>query len=311
MKQLKSIIPVSKDKENLERSVNEVIFDAIFKDVFAVLDEYNAESFENTISELRRAIQQGKIQYSNGEFSGAINAKISRELKELGAVFKRGKWTITANKIPASISSAIAVSNVRFKELYSDVLVALEPAKINEALSNVSFTGEYEQSISGLENQFKTSVKAIGVTPELSKDMIESISGDFNNNMKLYIKDWTETNIVSLREDVTKNMFEGARAENLVKIIQDKFAVSKRKAKFLAAQETRLLSASFTENRYKSAGVTKYRWSSSQDARVRDRHKHLHGKVFAWGEAVIDDKGTRGNPQESFGCRCRAVPIVE
>jgi SPP1 gp7 family putative phage head morphogenesis protein len=68
----------------------------------------------------------------------------------------------------------------------------------------------------------------------------------------------------------------------------------------------------FREERYKSIGVLKYRWSSSNDERVRDRHRELNGKIFEWTNPPISGaNGERQHAGEPFGCRCVAVAIVD
>ena len=102
------------------------------------------------------------------------------------------------------------------------------------------------------------------MAPEIAPEMVVTLSEQYNSNMKRYIKDWAETNIVELREKVQANAFKGARAKNLVSMIQKDYGVSQRKAKFLASQETRLITGEFTKERYKSAGIKKYRWFRSR-----------------------------------------------
>lgn len=311
MKQLKPIeIPV-KYEEQLEKEVFATMKQAMFSSVLYAIREYNNTQIDNANGALREALKRGKIQYKDGSFYGKFNTKLSRELKKLGASFNKRTKTWYLSELPGDLYSAVVYADARAKALYQSVVDALDTNNIQVILDNADFTGSFEKSINQMEQQFKVSVSAVGIKPSFSDDMIKSISEQYSNNMKLYIKDWLEKDILSLREKVEKNAFTGYRAESLIKTIQEQYGVSQRKAKFLASQETRLLTGQFTQERYKSAGVTKYRWSTSNDSRVREDHKELHGKIFQWGEAIIDDKGTRGNPKEAFGCRCKAIPILD
>ena len=313
MKQLKPIEYQKTNEERMQKAVFTVMFDAMFKDVFAILKEYNTKSFDNASGFLSQALRNGRIQFVDGVFTGKMNARLSKELKSIGATFDKRtkKWKLPNAKLPPELATAVVLANLRFKRLHADIIKALDTDKVLEALKQSDFTPDYEKTMNGLERQFKDSVASIGIEAKLSDDMVKSLSDGYNTNMKLYINKWAEPSILKLREQVTKNVFDGARAENLVGMIKKEYGVSQRKAKFLASQETRLLTGKFTEERYKSAGVTKYRWSTSNDSRVRSEHKHLHGKIFSWGEAVIDDEGTRGNPKEAFGCRCKAIPVFD
>lgn len=313
MKQLKPVVPSPKNEQRTERSVDAVMYEAIFKDVFDIIREYNAERFENASSVLVSAIASGRVQYQGGDFTGSINARISRELRSIGAKFdkRRKVWTLPEDQAPATVIAASVSANERFKRLHADIEEALSPTKAALVIGGASFVSDYSQTMNNVELQFKKSVKPLGVTPQLSQDMVDTLAERYSNNMKLYIQKWAEPQILKLRELVQKNAFNGARAESLVKIIESEYGVSQRKAKFLAKQETKLVTSAFNQERYKSVGVTKYRWSTSRDERVREEHRELNGKVFQWGEAVIDDQGNKGDPGQAFGCRCIAIPVVE
>jgi SPP1 gp7 family putative phage head morphogenesis protein len=82
---------------------------------------------------------------------------------------------------------------------------------------------------------------------------------------------------------------------------------------FLAKQESGLMMAAYTSNRMKDTGITKFKWLTMDDERVRKGHKHLDGKIFFIAEPPIINlqTGQRGLPKQDFGCRCLMIPIVE
>lgn len=275
--------------------------------------KYNMQRFDNAKSALKSAILGGRVQYQGGYITGKISAKISREVKKLGGTFdkRRKAWHLPTEIAPGGVIAASVSANERIKAMYEEVIQALQPERAINVIEKSSFADNYTDTLNGIEGQFKASVSTIGVKPQISEDMVTTLAEQYSENMKLYIKKWAEPQILKLREQVTQNAFNGARAENLVKTIQKEYGVSQRKAKFLAKQETKLITSKFNIERYKSVGVTKYKWSTSNDSRVREDHKELNGKVFQWDEAVIDDHGNRGNPGEAFGCRCIARPVFE
>ena len=105
----------------------------------------------------------------------------------------------------------------------------------------------------------------------------------------------------------------GSRAENMVKTIISEYGVSRRKAKFLARQETALLMSKYQEERFKDVGVTKYRWSAAMDARTRPDHKLLDGKIISWDSPPITNRktGARNHAGADYNCRCVAIAIAE
>lgn len=314
MKTLKPVEFKEKNAERLNRKVSKAIYEIIFKDIMDIFKKYNLGSFENAKPRgLRDALRRRVVQYVDGEFYGQVNAKVSADIRALGGTFDKRfrRWKLPKEKMPADLFSLVLTVQQSIEDAYSELEQSLKPEKIDRTLEKYDFSGEYDRIMQNVDSQFKDSVKAIGIKPEFNQRLLDALADDYNNNMKLYIKNWAEKDIKKLRERVSENAFKGARAESLVSEIQKNFGVSQRKAKFLASQETRLITGDFTKERYKSVGVTKYRWSTSNDARVRQEHRELHGKVFQWDEAVIDEQGTRGNPKEAFGCRCKAIPILE
>ena len=129
----------------------------------------------------------------------------------------------------------------------------------------------------------------------------------------MYIKKFTSTQIQELRQIVQANVNAGFRAEKLIDEIQDRFNVSKSKAKFLAAQETKLVTETYAQTQYKELGITKYVWQATKDGRTRDSHMHLDGTVQEFANPpIVDPKtGRRANAGVDFGCRCKALPIRE
>ena len=88
--------------------------------------------------------------------------------------------------------------------------------------------------------------------------------------------------------------------------------VSKDKARFLARNETSLLTAKYRQIRYEEIGIDKYEWSAVMDKRTRHLHKELNGKIFDFRNPPIIDAhtGQRGNPGETYNCRCLSIPII-
>ena len=102
-----------------------------------------------------------------------------------------------------------------------------------------------------IDKQFKkTVIDAIGITPEFTETQKAKLAEEYSNNMKLYIKDFADNEIAKLRGLVEDNTFSGMRADKLQNIIRTQFDVSDRKAKFLAKQETSLITAKYRESRY-------------------------------------------------------------
>lgn len=134
-----------------------------------------------------------------------------------------------------------------------------------------------------------------------------------------------QTDMLDQVSDVVGEAFDaGTRVEILKKRIQERFDVSDSRAALIARDQVLKLNANITQQRQQDAGVTKYKWSTSRDERVRgnpagkypdttDNHFRLEGTVHSWDEPPIVDTATgrTAHPGEDYQCRCVAIPIFD
>lgn len=316
MKHLKPLILKPKYYEEIEREIMRFFDELIYKPIFEAA-EIDKE-FKNTKDSLVEAILAGTVEWDGGEkFTGTFNSAISKQLLRLGAKYNSSHKAFYLQKanIPVSVSLAKASADSNFLRLRKSVLKTLDDSTIDSIFAfhfKASYLQEkYDKAIEWMEGDFQKTVKDVTIAPELTPDQRKNIAEKWTNNLELYIRNWTQENVVALREKIELNAYAGQRAENMVKLIQGNYGVSRNKAKFLARQETSLLMSKFKEERYKDVGIEKYKWSSSADEKVRDDHKHLHGKTFFFSSPPIADRktGQRGNPGEPYNCRCIALPV--
>lgn len=296
-------------RQEIERLMDEILYRPL-----AVAMNVRPSELKNSNNALLSAVQRGQVWYDNGEFHGKFNAPISAALRRIGAKWnpKSKTWSLPPASVPAQISIALADAQMNYRAMQSRVVQTLDSIHV-ESISKLSTTPErYKQTITWMEGDFQKTVDAITIPPTLTETQQDKIAEEWGQNLNLYIQKWTEENILKLREEVQTNAFAGQRAAVMVKHIQHNYAVSRRKAEFLARQETSLLMSKFRETRYRDIGANTYRWHGSMDARERPDHKALEGKVFSWtSPPVVDRKnGRRGNPGDDFGCRCVAVALL-
>lgn len=302
--------------DQVELEITKLLREEIFLPLIKSLG-LKKKILQNSIEDLYEAIKTGKITYYRGNFTGRFSASISKELKRLGAQWdrKQGSWKIPQSSLPMEVRATISASEARFTQVMQKIdrhLANLVPEEIADKLK---VSHHFDSALFKVDQDFKKTLKNISVPPDLSREQRKKIADEWQNNMKLYIKDWSETAIKDLRRDVKGKIFEGGRYETMVKTIQKNYGVSRNKAKFLARQETNLLMAKFKETRYTEAGVKKYIWKTvagSANHPVRPMHKALEGKIFSWDNPPItDEKGHRNNPGQDYNCRCFAKPVVE
>lgn len=324
---LKPIKESTEDFDEMERLIRKLFKKRMYLPLVKILAPHR-DTLQNAKRDLLDAIKHGRIVFYRGTFSGRFNAQSSKELRAMGAHWDRqtGTWKLSQSSLTQEVKTAIQASDFHFQQKLEKIdrhLTQNLPAEIADSLKIEHL---FDRTLWKVEREFAKSVKGLSVPPALTKSQRATIARDWQNNMKLYIKDWTQKEIVELRKGMQESVFAGNRYETAVKTIEKSYDVSINKAKFLARQETGLLMAKFKEVRYKDAGVKKFMWKTVTGTAahpVRPAHKACDGKIFSWDNpreldmnglvkpGGVQKPGDNKNPGEDYNCRCYAKPIVE
>lgn len=118
---------------------------------------------------------------------------------------------------------------------------------------------------------------------------IKRIAGEKDLLKKRFLKEITDyvlgdKDVIDLK-DVTKSMLSS----------------SARMARFFARDQLSRLNRSTTVATFRNAGVTKVKWLTSHDVRVRSTHKALDGQVF--------DINNLPEEFDDYNCRCGLIPV--
>lgn len=267
---------------------------------------------------VERAMREKQLWFADGVFSGKFTAPVSRELRAMGATkdARTGTFRLPASKLPIDLRQAVEIARMESQKVCKAVLDTLKAMQANaaKAQTGIQLTKPVADIIDNLGRQWDrtTGGKGIAVSPDFSHGVREAVTQDYRHAVDKSIKDFEAKRIPILRKRVEEVIFKGGRTDKLAKVIEAEFGVSKRKAAWLAEQETSILVAKYRESRYKSAGSRRYVWSSSNDSRVRHDHEILNGKVFDWNNPPVADRatGTRAHPGEFYGCRCVARALL-
>lgn len=270
---------------------------------------------------LLAAIASGRVQYTDGVYSGTFNAQISREISKYAKFDQRSKtWKGIAT--PETKFAAIKADGRR-RDINDKMMKAIDEAEanVNEALKRISLGDALPFELMG--EDIAGDLPGLGVTPNLDERTLRKLRADYNDSQKLNIKNWAPEQTSRLRAMVEKYQTQGTN-ESLLDMIQSEWNTSAAKAKFLARQETGLFFEALSRNRAAGAGVRRYRWSTSHDERVRKaqpgrgryapNHKHLDGEIFDLeGEGGIVDlkTGRRAHAGADYNCRCAKIWILE
>lgn len=308
--------------EPVEKQLEGIFYAVIFQPLIEIIEEFNEQmvlakkELTNANDEVvRDALRSGRIQYAMGVFSGQFSAAIGKSLRGLGARFSahRKVYTLEPSKVPGWVSAEAGVYKVVSRDAHNEIKKVLGYVQdtLDESIDKYSVGAA--KAIDGFEKGFEPIAQKLTVHPNLSQDSKARLTKEYTENMKLWIRKFSEESIQDLRVSVDKNANEGYRFDRLIDMIQARYGVAQSKAKFLARQETSLFMAKYRKSRFGEAGVTRYKWSTSHDERVRADHKHLNGRTFFYSDPPIVDTATgrRAGPGEDFNCRCVDIPILD
>lgn len=133
-----------------------------------------------------------------------------------------------------------------------------------------------------------------------------------SDNVKL-IKSVAFGQLNDLKGVVTRGARAGLHHTEVAKQIAQQFGVTKRRAAVIARDQIGKLNGELNQIRQTNLGVKRYRWSTSQDERVRASHRTLNGTIQLWTKPpVVDPRtGERGHPGQPIQCRCAAIAIID
>ena len=322
----------------IEEEINGYFYEFYWKEIFDILDSEKKQLL-NSNSALIEAIRTGKIHYSNGLFTGIYNSKISKELSQFAKFNKRTKkWEGLA---PPNVLAASVVANSKGELLNKKIQWAADriPARVQQSINNLKYS--IGDTLTSISYEATESLKQIGVKGELTQELSKRLTDNYTHNQNINITNWTEVEIVRLRDIIEQNIMNGSNRLELRALIEQEYGVSKAKAKFLARQETSLFLVEVRDQRYVDAGLSYYKWSTSQDERVvgkpggkypkptKDHGNHfkMQGKICkftdpsVYADNIEDAKNNKwksklsigaGNshPGQDYNCRCDSIPII-
>ena len=274
----------------------------------------NQPELFNSRQALVEAIRSGRVSYADGVWTGDFNMTITAELSKFARFVRRSK--IWRGFPPPDILAATVVAADRAQKIGAALRSGITELKatVEETIKRLTFP--IDTAIVQMNGVLFRDLEDISILPKLTEDMRRKLARDYNFNQQLNIKNWAPEQIERLRSMVDHFAIRGYRRNELEAMIMQEWGVTANKARFLGRQETGLFMSKLRRERHLDAGVRRYRWSTSQDERVRptergetNNHRRLHGKVFTFGEPpIVDPKnGRRAEPGEDYGCRCVAI----
>lgn len=183
--------------------------------------------------------------------------------------------------------------------------------RIAEIVSEAAVTGVVSSALEGVNRKNLGEMsRVLGIAPEaLIPGMSDVMDAWRTANVDL-IKSIGEQYLEQVQEMVTAATTEGIRAEALAEALQERLGVAASRAELIARDQILKANAQLSSERMRRVGVTRYKWSTSKDSRVREGHRALEGQIVPMdAPPVVDPKtGRRAHAGEDFQCRCVRIP---
>lgn len=134
----------------------------------------------------------------------------------------------------------------------------------------------------------------------------------FNENMDAVRKLYLDNSIQRIRyeeEDIKRRILQkiidyatGNSDElNLTDLVKEAYTSTDHLSRLFARDQMQRFNKACTLSTFRSAGVTKVKWVTVGDVRVRKSHKELNGKIF--------DVNNLPKETDDYNCRCGLVPV--
>ncbi len=290
-------------------------YDSFFKGCFEIVKNNQVENAQDV---LRQAIINGAIFYQDGAFyssNGRFSNAISKELENIGAKYSKWRkaYLISSKNLDIELLWAIQTTKAKTATVATAIqaYLASQLGKLTELQKNFVIDKTVEYIFEDLQRRTIKSLEEKNIptiAPKFNDFRAQEFAKNYTENLDFWIKDWTEENIVKMREVVGQMAIDGKSRKDIADYIQNRFKVAKDKAQFLARNETAIATTSYLKAKYQDEGFTHFKWKTNLDGRERELHKELNGKIFAINDppVIYINKKTgeqqRGLPGETYNC---------
>ena len=134
----------------------------------------------------------------------------------------------------------------------------------------------------------------------------------FNDNMAAVRKLYLDNSIARIRGEemlikrkILQKIIDYATNKSdtleLTDLVKEGYTDSDHLARLFARDQMQRFNKACTLSTFRSAGVTKVKWVTCGDVRVRKSHKELNGKIFDVNNLPVE--------VDDYNCRCGLVPV--
>jgi SPP1 gp7 family putative phage head morphogenesis protein len=147
---------------------------------------------------------------------------------------------------------------------------------------------------------------AFGIDVFQGNPNLSRVTTNFIQEQVALVKDLPVRTLTEIEGIVIRGVSEGRLHGDIAKEIQKRVNIGKNRAALIARDQVGKFYGVVNRERQKALGLTRFRWRTVGDERVRSKHKHLDGRIFTW-----DNPPSEGIPGQPINCRCTAEPVFD
>lgn len=165
----------------------------------------------------------------------------------------------------------------------------------------------YRVSIHGLAELARQTQAAIGMELTFRDAKLpEAIEHFVHENVAL-IKRLESNALADVEQLVLRAVADPDLARQLSTDLVARYAVHENHARLIASDQVTTLAAKLARQRHQEIGVTRFKWRTMRDSRVRPTHAHREGKIYSYtGEGKPPEF-----PGQAVRCRCYEEAIFD
>jgi SPP1 gp7 family putative phage head morphogenesis protein len=197
---------------------------------------------------------------------------------------------------------------------------ALTPAEIERMARKYADAGEaFNRAETGAQFGRVLGVNPLMIDPKLNPvmqnfvrentELIKSIGDQFFDKLQKDTFDHIQAGVYNKEYagKLTEQFADEYQSQWERGILAKRVQNAEARSNLIARDQISKYNGQLARARQTSLGLTKYRWSTSGDERVRESHKANDGKIFSW-----DNPPETGHPGSGqINCRCVAIPVFD
>ncbi len=306
---------------------HDIYTDSIAADVIGYFQEVLITPLESALvgarrnaisSELKAALESGRVWYADGEFKGDFNAHISAELSRMGAKHRArySSFAIPLASIPLDVRQSIYEARDSSSKTIAALaaLVLLMRANVEEAPTGIDIRPTEKKILDAANAEFNQALKDfdearehVGIPANMKADA-EAINEAIKEDAKRVLREELE----KLSEELAQLGATDAPLDALKKTIERAKKRVLHRTRSMSEHAAALLLSQYRREQAKRMGLSSYIWRTMRDHRVRHDHRLLDGKTFRWDSPPITNlhTGERHAPGEDVACRCVPLNLI-